>query len=37
MLEHLKITPDEYRIHFKWIPAEKKFWVGHCGEHLPHK
>ena len=37
MLEHLKITPDQYRLHFKWIENEHVIVVGHCGEHLPHK
>lgn len=39
MLRHLKIgvkdsAAETLRIHFEWIPAEKKIVIGHCGKHL---
>lgn len=42
MEKHLRIgvkpSPVEtIRIHFEWIPDERKIVVGHCGPHLDHK
>lgn len=40
MFNHLKIGKADnvshtLRVHFSWIPTEKKIVIGHCGEHLP--
>jgi hypothetical protein len=40
MFKHLKIGKADnishtLRVHFAWIPDEKKILIGHCGEHLP--
>ncbi len=40
MFKHLKIGKADnvthtLRVHFTWIPTEKKIVIGHCGEHLP--
>lgn len=40
MFRHLKIgkvdnVAHTLRVHFAWIPTEKKIVIGHCGEHLP--
>lgn len=39
MEKHLKhgvkdSKAETLRIHFEWLPAEKKLVVGHCGKHL---
>lgn len=39
MWRHLRIgvtdTPVEMiRVHFEWLPAERKILLGHCGRHL---
>lgn len=40
MFRHLRIGKAEnvshtLRLHFDWIPEEKKIVIGYCGEHLP--
>ena len=40
MFRHLKIGKADnvthtLRVHFAWLPIEKKIVIGHCGEHLP--
>jgi len=25
---------ETLRIHFEWMPGEKKLVIGHCGKHL---
>jgi hypothetical protein len=39
MMKHLKIgvkdsVGETLRIHFEWIPTEKKIVIGYCGQHL---
>lgn len=39
MEKHLKhgvkdSKAETLRIHFEWLPSEKKLVVGHCGKHL---
>lgn len=39
MIKHLKhghkdSLADTLRIHFEWIPDEKRLVIGHCGKHL---
>jgi hypothetical protein len=39
MEKHLKIgtasnTSDTLRVHFEWVPNEKRIVIGHCGGHL---
>lgn len=40
MFKHLKIGKADnvahtLRVHFAWVPHERKIVIGYCGEHLP--
>lgn len=42
MFKHLKIgvkdsAAETLRIHFEWLPDERKIVIGHCGPHLNFK